>query len=740
MRPSLLNPLFAPVTTLAGIAGKTDKLYSRLTGHDTGARVLDLLFHLPTGTVDRRHQPKLRDVVPGSVITVAVDVESYRLPPPNRPRAPFLVYTSDDTGTLTITYFSMRKEQIERMLPRGSRRYVSGTVTSYDGMLQMAHPDRVVDAAGFAAMALVEPVYPLTEGLSQNMLRRAIMAALNKLPALPEWLDPAHVARAGWPDFAGALAKLHRPSAPADVALDGKAWSRLAYDEMLASQLALALVRAHLRRPGGRRVAAPSPLVGEGWGGGSGGCGNVVPPLATPTPIPSPQGGGEKQTPLQTKLAAALPFALTASQQGAIADIARDLTRPERMLRLLQGDVGAGKTVVALFACAAAIAAGGQASVMAPTEILARQHLKTIAPLAEAAGIRVAILTGRERGRERAALLARLARGDIDLLIGTHALYSDDVAFADLALAVVDEQHRFGVHQRLALAGKGNAVDMLVMTATPIPRTLVLTYFGDMDISELRDKPPGRQPIDTRTIPLDRLDEVIAAIGRAIRDGRRIYWVCPLVDESENTDLAAAQARHAELVGLFGDAVDLVHGRMRGADKDAAMARFAAGETRILIATTVIEVGVDVPEATVMVIEHAERFGLSQLHQLRGRIGRGQNASLRSSCILLYKAPLGETARARLAIMRDTEDGFRIAEEDLRLRGEGDVLGTRQSGLPGFRIAQPAVHRDLMTAAREDAALVLARDPELKSKRGEALRVLLYLFERDEAVRLIGAG
>jgi ATP-dependent DNA helicase RecG len=409
------------------------------------------------------------------------------------------------------------------------------------------------------------------------------------------------------------------------------------------------------------------------------------------------------------------------------------------MLRLLQGDVGAGKTVVALFACAMAIAAGSQAALMAPTEILARQHLKTIAPLAEAAGIRVAILTGRERGRERAALLTRLAQGDIDLLVGTHALYSDDVAFADLALAVVDEQHRFGVHQRLALARKGDAVDLLVMTATPIPRTLVLTYFGDMDISELRDKPPGRQPIDTRTIPLDRLDEVIAAIGRAVRDGRRVYWVCPLVEESENTDLAAAEARYAELTALFGDAVDLVHGRQKGADKDAAMARFAAGETRILIATTVIEVGVDVPEATVMVIEHADRFGLSQLHQLRGRIGRGQNA-LRSTCILLYRAPLTEAARARLAIMRDTEDGFRIAEEDLRLRGEGDVLGTRQSGLPGFRIAQPAVHRDLMAAARDDAALVLARDPDLTSERGQALRVLLYLFERDEAVRLIGAG
>jgi ATP-dependent DNA helicase RecG len=752
MRPSLLNRLFASVTALPGIAEKSATLYRKLTGRDDGARVVDLLFHVPSGAIDRRHQPKLREVVPDSVVTVAVHIDAHRPAPPNRPRAPYLVYASDDTGTLTITYFSARRDQIERQLPVGSRRYVSGTVKFYDGMLQMVHPERVADAAAFATMALVDPVYPLTEGLTQNMVRRAIAAALGCLVPLPEWLDATHLARSGWTDFGTALGALHRPSEPSDGAPDGKAWSRLAYDELLASQLALALVRAHLRRPAGRR--APSPrLRGEGRGEGAspqaqtggeapspilspqagrgGGCGQSQVP-------PPPESGG--QQPLQAKLRAALPFALTASQEAAIADIGRDLSRPDRMLRLLQGDVGAGKTVVALFACAMAIAAGSQAALMAPTEILARQHLKTIAPLAEAAGIRVAILTGRERGRERAALLTRLTQGDIDLLVGTHALYSDDVVFADLALAVVDEQHRFGVHQRLALARKGHAVDLLVMTATPIPRTLVLTYFGDMDISELRDKPPGRQPIDTRTIPLDRLDEVIAAIGRAVRDGRRVYWVCPLVEESENTDLAAAEARYAELTALFGDAVDLVHGRQKGADKDAAMARFAAGESRILIATTVIEVGVDVPEATVMVIEHADRFGLSQLHQLRGRIGRGQNASLRSTCILLYRAPLGETARARLTIMRDTEDGFRIAEEDLRLRGEGDVLGTRQSGLPGFRIAQPAVHRDLMTAARDDAALVLARDPGLAGERGQALRVLLYLFERDEAVRLIGAG
>jgi ATP-dependent DNA helicase RecG len=433
----------------------------------------------------------------------------------------------------------------------------------------------------------------------------------------------------------------------------------------------------------------------------------------------------------------ALPYSLTNSQTQAIAEIADDLAKPERMLRLLQGDVGSGKTVVALMAAAAAIEAGRQAALMAPTEILARQHLATIAPLAASAGIEVAILTGRERGRERNDILERLARGDIHLLVGTHALFQDDVDFRDLALAVVDEQHRFGVHQRLALAQKGEAVDILVMTATPIPRTLVLTYFGDMDICELREKPVGRQPIDTRTLPLSRLDEVVAAIGRALAEHRRAYWVCPLVEESENVDLAAATERFEALQQEFGEAVDLVHGKMKGADKDRAMERFAAGETQLLVATTVIEVGVDVPEATVMVIEHAERFGLAQLHQLRGRIGRGSG---RSTCLLLYKEPLGETAKARLSIMRETQDGFRIAEEDLRLRGEGDVLGTRQSGMPGFRVARVELHGRLIEPARDDAKLVLARDPTLASPRGEALRSLLYFFGRDEAIRLIRAG
>ncbi len=699
MRPPLLSPFFASITTLAGVGPKLEKLYRRLLGRDDAPRVIDLLFHLPAGAIDRRARPKLKDVVPGIVVTVAVTVDRHRPAPPGRARAPHLIYTSDETGDLVVTYFHARQDYLEKLFPVGETRYISGTTALYDGVLQMVHPDSVVDEKGLAGLPMIEPVYPLTEGLHPAQVRKAVESALPKIPLLPEWQDQAWLVRNRFPAFKNALSALHRPAALDDLLPESPPWSRLAYDELLAGQVALALVRAHLRRQAGR---------------GSAGDGH-----------------------LRKAIIEALPYSLTLSQHRALDAIVDDLGKPQRMLRMLQGDVGSGKTVVALLAAAAVIEAGRQAAIMAPTEILARQHLKTIAPLAERAGLHVAILTGRERGAARDQILDRLASGDVQLLVGTHALFQDDVEFKDLALAIVDEQHRFGVHQRLALAGKGHSVDVLVMTATPIPRTLVLTYFGDMDVSELREKPAGRQPVDTRTIPLDRLSEVVDAVGRALDEGQRVYWVCPLVEESETSDLAAAEERFAFLKERYGARADLVHGRMRGADKDAAMARFASGQTRLLVATTVIEVGVDVPEATVMVIEHAERFGLAQLHQLRGRIGRGSG---HSTCLLLYRSPLGETAKARLAVMRETEDGFRIAEEDLKLRGEGDVLGTRQSGDPGFRIARLAVHGGMLTAARDDAALVLARDPSLASERGQALRHLLYLFERDEAVRLIRAG
>ena len=699
MRPIVLNPLFAAITSLPGVGPKLAVLYGRLLGREE-PRVVDLLMHMPSGTIDRRARPKLNEVVPGQVVTVSVTVEEHKPPPPNRPRAPYRVVTSDDTNmTLTLTFFHARGDYLEKLLPAGEKRYVSGIAELYDGNLQMVHPDRVVDEKGFADLPLVEPVYPLTEGLGLGNLRKAMDGALARIPELAEWQDEAWVSRERFPAFPAALGSLHRPREPHDIAPENSAWTRLAFDELLAGQLALALMRAQMRRQAGRGTSS------EGL--------------------------------LRARILKALPYTLTHSQQQALNDIVNDLALPQRMLRLVQGDVGSGKTVVALTAAAVVIEAGRQAALMAPTEILARQHYATIKPLAEAAGIHVAILTGRERGGERKAILDRLALGEIDLIVGTHALFQDEVLFHDLALAIVDEQHRFGVHQRLALTQKGDAVDVLVLTATPIPRTLVLTFFGDMDISELREKPPGRQPIDTRTIPLDRVGDVEDAIGRAISEGKRAYWVCPLVAESEKIDLAAAEARYEDLRQRFGDKVDLVHGKMKAAEKDAAMARFSSGKSQLLVATTVIEVGVDVPEATIMVIEHAERFGLAQLHQLRGRVGRGAG---KSTCLLLYKGPLGETAKARLAILRESEDGFRIAEEDLRLRGEGDLLGTRQSGLPGFSVARLEVHGKYLGAARDDAKLILERDPQLQSERGQALRHLLYLFGKDEAIKLIRAG
>jgi ATP-dependent DNA helicase RecG len=699
MRPPLLNPLFAPITGLAGVGPKQDKLFRYLLGRDETPRIVDLLLHLPASVIDRRARPKIRDVVPGTVVTLEVTVDRHRPTPSRNARAPHLVYASDETGDVVLTYFRSPPGYVEKLLPVGAKRYVSGTAQVYDGTLQITHPDRVVDEAAFAKLSGIDPVYPLTEGLALGSVRRAVAQALQKLPDLPEWISQEVIRRCKFPGIAEALNRVHVPVELTDILPEGPFWSRLAFDELLAGQLALALVRAQLRRPAGDRHA------GDGH--------------------------------LRQKIIDALPYALTASQRQAAAAITDDLRQPVRMLRLLQGDVGSGKTVVALLAAAAVAEVGKQATLMAPTEILARQHIKTIAPLAERAGLRVAILTGREKGKERRDILARLKAGAIDFLVGTHALIQDDVDFKGLALAVVDEQHRFGVRERLALTAKGDAVDVLVLSATPIPRTLVLTYFGDMDVSELREKPAGRQAIDTRTVPNSRLNEVMDAVGRALDAGKLVYWICPLVEESETVDLTDAEARFESLKARFGDKAGLVHGKMRGPEKDRVMAQFAAGEIGLLVATTVVEVGVDVPAATIMVIENAERFGLAQLHQLRGRIGRGSEAS---TCLLLYKEPLNAMSKARLKVIRETTDGFRIAEEDLKLRGEGDVLGVRQSGMPGYRIARSDVHAQLITQARDEALRIMKDNPKLDGPRGEALRCLLYLFERDEALPLIGAG
>jgi ATP-dependent DNA helicase RecG len=705
MRPNELNALFASLQALSGIGPRLIVLLKKCLTLPPGVaepRVLDLLWHLPTGVIDRRAEPTVAAAVPGSIATLKVRALKHKAPPRGNTRAPYKVVTEDDTGRLDLIFFHAERKFIERQLPVGEERYVSGRVERYGESLQMPHPDYIVAPAQHEKLPLLEPVYPLTAGLSGKIVQKASRQALERLRAAPEWQEAAWLKARGWPSFTEALQRLHRPTDAADVSPVAPPWQRLAYDELLAGQLALGLVRRSFKARPGRSVKGDARI--------------------------------------RAKIADAIPFSLTRSQREAMHEIEADMAAPRRMLRLLQGDVSSGKTVVALLVMAIAVEAGAQAALMAPTEMLARQHLETIAPLAEKAGLRIALLTGREKGRVRKELLDRLAAGDIDILVGTHALFQSDVVFHDLAFAVIDEQHRFGVHQRLSLQskGNGNGTDVLVMTATPIPRTLLMTHYGDLDVSRLKEKPPGRKPVTTTTTSLDRIEEVIDGLRRQLAQGAQVYWVCPLIESSDKSDLAAAEERHAHLSQIFGAAnVGLIHGAMASPPRDAAVDAFAEGRLKILVATTVIEVGVNVPNATIMVIEHAERFGLAQLHQLRGRVGRGEHQSY---CMLLYKAPLGEAAQARLKMMRETEDGFLIAEKDLELRGGGEVLGARQSGAPEFRVAQVPNFEALLSAARDDARLILASDPHLASARGQALRMLLYIFECDEAVRLFRAA
>lgn len=694
MRPEILYPLFKPLGTLKGVGPKLETALTRLTG----PHVVDLLWHLPSGHVDRTYEPKVAEAEPGRVATLTVRVGQH-VAPPNR-RRPYRIICHDDTGTLVLTFFHAHTDYLTKTLPEGELRVISGVVERYGEELQMTHPDLVVKCEDKAEVLRFAPLYPLTHGVTQKILGKAILGALDVVPLLGEWHGAETINKYRWPAWNAALLTAHNPHNTEALSPHAPARERLAYDELLANQLALALVRRGMRRAKG--VAT----IGDGR--------------------------------LRSKVIDALPFTLTQSQNAALEDIIADMESDVRMLRLLQGDVGSGKTVVALMAALAAVESGGQAVVMAPTEILARQHLKTIEPLTQAIGINIAILTGREKGRSRDALLEGFASGGIHIAVGTHALFQDDVTFNALKLAVIDEQHKFGVHQRLELAAKGDAVDVLVMTATPIPRTLMLTAYGDMDVSRLLDKPPGRQPVDTRVLPASKLASVAEGVQRKLDEGARVYWVCPLIEENETLDLAAAEDRFEQLKGMFGaTAVGLVHGRMKGKDKDQVMADFQAGRISILVATTVIEVGVDVPEATVMVVEHAERFGLAQLHQLRGRIGRGLG---QSTCLLIYAPPLSELAQKRLKILRETEDGFVIAEEDLKLRGAGELLGTRQSGLPEFRVADLDAHAEFLPMAADDAKMILNSDADLKTERGQALRTLLYLFERDAAIKFLRGG
>jgi len=701
MRPALLDPLFAPLSSLPGIGPKLGDLFARLLGEESieDCRVVDLVFHFPHSIVDRRNQPGIANAPQGVIVTITGRIDRHQPPPPGKSSHPYRVFLHDETGELALTFFRVKGNWLEKALPVDETVVVSGKVDWFNGRPSMVHPDYMVRLGEADNLPLVEPVHGLTAGLTSRVLRKTVEAALARVPHLPEWIDETLLQRQDFPSAFDAFHRMHDPRDETDLDPQAPARRRLAYDEFLAGQISLALVRQRLRKVAGRPVIATGVL--------------------------------------SRPVIDALPFALTGSQRTAIAEVLQDMAGEQRMLRLLQGDVGAGKTAVALMAMLAAVESGGQAVLMAPTEILARQHFATLSRMAAPAGLTIDVLTGRTKGRERDAILERIASGETQIVIGTHALFQDNVAYRDLVLAVVDEQHRFGVHQRLRLTAKGISPHMLVMTATPIPRTLVLAAFGDMDVSKLTEKPAGRKPIQTVVVPQERTGEIVERLRTALAEGKKAYWICPLVEESEESDLMSVEERHATLRSVFGDAAGLVHGRMSGPEKDAAMLAFKNGETRLLVATTVVEVGVDVPDASIMVIEHAERFGLAQLHQLRGRVGRGEEAS---SCILLYKGPLSENGRARLSILRETEDGFRIAEEDLKLRGEGELLGTRQSGTPGFLVASLEAHGDLLEIARKDAAYLLERDSDLTSPRGEAIRTLLYLYRRDEAIRFLRAG
>ena len=693
-RPVSLFPLFAGLETLDGIGAKTAKLFAQLGVE----RPRDLLFTLPYAGVDRRLRASIRDVVAPATVTVEVEVGAHV--PARRKGGPARVFVRDSQTEFQLVFFHAHADWLQKQLPTGQRRVISGKIEIFDGLAQMVHPDHILRPEEATELPGYEPVYPLTAGVTQKLMAKAVGSALTRMPELAEWIDPALKAREGWPDWASAVRAVHQPTGPDDFALHAPARQRLAYDEFFAHQLTLALARSAFKRGKGRESHATGRL--------------------------------------QSKVLAALPYHPTGAQERAMREIAADMASDKRMSRLLQGDVGSGKTLVAFMALLVAVEAGGQGVMMAPTEILARQHLDSLRPLAESAGVVLEILTGRDKGAERAAKLKALAAGDIQVLVGTHAVFQKDVTFHDLRLAVVDEQHRFGVAQRMELGDKGIAADVLVMTATPIPRSLALAQYGDMDVSVLDEKPAGRKPVKTALISMGRYDEVVGHLRQAVAEGRQAYWVCPLVEESELVDLTASEERFRALRAVFGEGVvGLVHGQMPPAEKDAAMAAFVAGQTKVLVATTVIEVGVNVPNASIMVVEQAEIFGLAQLHQLRGRVGRG---AAESTCLLMYQAPLSESAGRRLQMLRQTEDGFRIAEEDLAMRGAGDLIGTAQSGLPKFRVADMERQAGLMAMAQSDARALLARDPVLDSPRGQAARVLLWLMSQDEAIRLIAVG
>ena len=709
LRPAVLYPWFTPITRLKGVGPSMATALTRLlpsvrpVEDDTKPLPVlrDLLFHLPGGVIDRTKVTPVAELQRGQYATVEVTITEHRAPPRIRQRLPYKVSAYDASGDLQLTFFHVKGDYLLKQLPVGEKRLISGHVDMHDGYASISHPDMIARPEAAAQALQLVPSYPLTAGVSNKLVARLTAQALGAADALPEWQDAAFLKQQQWPPLAEALRAIHQPATVEAMLPNGPARSRLAYDELLANQLALALARSTQQRQ--RAMAVPY------------------------------------HAPTGTTLEQALPFRFTNGQRMVFAEMMGELSSGRRMVRLLQGDVGSGKTILAFALMAQVVAAGGQACLMAPTDLLARQHLASLQAYADALRMPIALLSGKMKKSEQASVLAGLAEGKIPLVVGTHALFQEQVAFRKLALVVVDEQHRFGVGQRMRLTAKGDAPHLLQMTATPIPRSLSMTLYGDMDVSSLTERPPGRQPIETLAVPESRMDEVIQGIGRVREKGEKAYWVCPLIEKSDEPDmmkfdLAAAEERLRLLEKHFPGKVGLVHGKMKLAEREKVMQAFAFGALQVLVATTVVEVGVNVPQATVMVIEHAERFGLAQMHQLRGRVGR---SDLASRCVLLYHARLSQHAKDRLNILRETNDGFLIAEEDLRLRGEGDMVGTRQTGLPDYVLADMGVHLPLIRIAHDDAKLALHREPALDGPRGQALRLLLGLFEYDTSLSLL---
>lgn len=695
-RPASLFPLFASVTTLPGIGARLGSLIEKRIG----STVLDMLRHSPVGVIDRTARPDISHITAGQLVTLEITITSRNISPRHISR-PSRIIGENDTGEVEIIFFKADPQFLERSLPIGEKRIISGTAELFNDRVQIPHPDYILSSSQTDQLPSFEPIYPLTAGLKGKTLRKAISAAIPKVASQAEWIDEKRLQTHNWPAFDEAIKQLHSPRSEADLAPNHPARERLAYDELLANQLALSLIRQQTSTDVKGKV-----ISGEGH--------------------------------LRAQLRAQLAFSLTGAQERVLAEIFNDQAQTTRMLRLVQGDVGSGKTLVALLAMLNAVECGAQAALLAPTEILAKQHYKTICDLLELLQIPVGLLVGGAKTKAKTQMLEAIHAGQIPVVIGTHALLTDDVHFANLGLAVVDEQHRFGVKQRLNLSEKGDGCDVLVMTATPIPRTLSMTAYGDLQSSIIDEKPPGRQEIETALLNIERLDEIVDKLKQRLSPSMRAYWICPLVEESDTTDITSAEERFAVLQQQLPQTnPQLLHGKMKPAEKEQAMALFQSGESQLIVATTVVEVGVDVPEAGIMIIEHAERFGLAQLHQLRGRVGRG---SIKSSCLLAYKAPLSETATSRLQIMRESNDGFRLAEEDLRLRGPGEILGQRQSGMPEFALVDFAAHAHLIPRARAEADQIISKMPHLDGPGAEKYRVLLSLFEKDNAITYLQSG